>query len=256
MKNFISRRELRQGLTGTAGLLVVLVFWIYLSSQYHPFILPSPSETMQALTDLWESGELWKNTAITMRRTVHGYCLALLTGFFFALALKTTWYWQAFFRPLITVIQIIPPIVWVILAVIWFGIADDLTPIFLIFIVTFPLTFINVFSSLDSIDLRLVEMARIYRCSKIQVITGIYLPALVPHLISAISVGISFAWKSTIFAEFIGSSSGVGFALSMANSNLETDKLFAWTLVLVILMMVCEYGILLPLKRRVVRWSS
>ena len=85
-------------------------------------------------------------------------------------------------------------------------------------------------------------MARVYRCSKAQIVGAVYLPALVPHLISAVSLGLSFAWKSTIFAEFLGSSSGIGFALSMANANLETEKLFAWAVILIAFMFVVEYG--------------
>ncbi len=68
------------------------------------------------------------------------------------------------------------------------------------------------------------------------------------------SVGFSFAWKAAIFAEFMGSTSGVGFLLSTANSNLETEKVFAWVLVLIAVMLVCEYGLLLPLKHRAERW--
>lgn len=62
--------------------------------------------------------------------------------------------------------------------------------------------------------------------------------------------------KSTIFAEFVGSSSGIGFALSMANANLETEKLFAWTIVLILMMLVFEYGFLVPLNKRVTRWKQ
>lgn len=253
-------RQIKPGwkrfMRGATGLLVVLLFWALLSRRHHPLILPSPGETFKAMRGLWQSGSLWVNIIITLSRTLLGYSLALLAGTILALLLKASPFWQDFFRPIITVIQIIPPVVWVVFAVIWFGIAADLTPVFLIFIVTFPIIFINIFSGLDSIDSRLVEMARVYRCSRRKIITGIYFPGLVPHLVSAISVGISFAWKSTIFAEYIGSNSGVGFALSMANSNLETEKLFAWTLILVLFMLVFEYGLLQALERRVTGWST
>jgi NitT/TauT family transport system permease protein len=95
----------------------------------------------------------------------------------------------------------------------------------------------------------------VYRCSRRKIMLDVYLPALVPHVVSAVSLGLSFAWKSTIFAEFIGSSSGIGFVISMANANLETEKLFAWAIVLILLMLVFEYGILTPLNKRVTRWK-
>lgn len=256
MRISISKDNLKQGITGTAGLLAVLVLWALLAQNYHPLILPSPRDTLMALADLHESGSLWLNIGITLKRTLLGYCLALLGGFILALLLRSFTFWQALTRPLITIIQVIPPVIWLLLAVIWFGIADDLTPVFLIFIVTFPMTYVNMAASLDTIDPKLVEMARVYRTPRKKIVTQIYLPSLIPQLVSNISVGISFAWKSTIFAEYMGSTSGVGYALSVANANLETDKLFAWAMVLVCVMLFCEYGILRPMERRVMRWSA
>lgn len=246
----------KKGLISTAGLLAVLILWQILSQNYHTLILPSPKETYEALAELRQSGQLWKNTAITFRRTAAGYAASLILGLAAALLLRVSSFFRDLLRPVITVVQIIPPVIWLVLAVIWFGIADDLTPIFLIFIVTFPVIFINLFSGLQSIDLELVEMAKVYRCSKAQIVGAVYLPALVPHLISAVSLGLSFAWKSTIFAEFLGSSSGIGFALSMANANLETEKLFAWAVILIAFMFVVEYGVLAPLAKRVTRWKQ
>lgn len=247
--------NLRKFLLSAAGILVVLIFWALISLNYNPLILPSPVETLRAVQFLSNSGELWVNIIITLKRTIIGYTLAIVVGFLLALLLKSSDFWQYVFRPLITVVQTTPPVIWLVLAIIWFGIADNLTPVFLIFVVTCPVIFINIFSGLDSINLQLVEMARVYRCPRSKIIKNIYLPSLIPHLISAASIGLSFAWKSSIFAEFIGSSSGIGFALSMANSNLETDKLFAWALILVLLMLIFEYGILQPIRAYVTRWS-
>jgi len=258
MKTFTSNKNdlLRKGLISATGILVVLIFWSALSTKYHSLILPSPQETREALRELWQSGQLWTNTVITLRRTVVGYACALMLGLVTALLLTASPLLRDLLRPVITIIQIIPPVIWIVLAVIWFGIADDLTPIFLIFIVTFPVVFINLFAGLESIDPRLVEMSRVYRSSQSKIVLEVYLPALVPHLVSAVSLGLSFAWKSTIFAEFIGSSSGIGFAVSMANANLQTAKLFAWAIVLILMMLVFEYGVLNPLKRRVTRWKQ
>lgn len=258
MNNFTSKLNhvLKKALISTTGILVVLILWNILAKKYHPLILPSPKETLGALKHLVESGQVWTNTIITFRRTAAGYAAALVFGLLTALLLKASHFLQSLIRPVITVVQIIPPVIWVVLAVLWFGIADDLTPVFLIFIVTFPIVFINIFTGLESIDVNLVEMAVVYRCSKTKIITDIYLPALVPHFVSALSLGLSFAWKSTIFAEFIGSSSGIGFALSMANANLETEKLFAWTIILVLVMLVFEYGLLYPLNKKVTRWKQ
>lgn len=237
-----------------AGILAVLALWQALAAKYPPLILPSPVETLEALVELWQSGRLWANSLITFQRTLAGFGLAFLAGIAVALTLHAFSFCRWMLQPLITIVQIIPPVVWIILAVIWFGVAKDTTVIFLVFVVTFPVVFINVFSGFGGIDAKLVEMAEVYRCSPAQVIIHIYLPSLLPHLVSAASVGLAFAWKSAVFAEFIGSSSGVGFALSMAYSNLETEKVFAWTVILIVVMFAFEYGVLGAAKRRATRW--
>ncbi|MFP4017252.1 MAG: ABC transporter permease [Halanaerobiales bacterium] len=251
-----STSKIKKIIIGAAGTLAVLIFWGFLSRNYHPLILPSPVETLKAIVSLWNTGDLVENILVTLKRTIIGYSMAVILGTVLALFLKANEFWQHLLRPLITIIQTTPPVIWLVLAVVWFGIADNLTPIFLIFIVTFPVIFVNIFSGLDNINLKLVEMARFYRCSRKKILLNIYLPGLVPHIVSAMSIGLAFAWKSSIFAEFIGSSSGIGFELSMANSNLQTDILFAWAIILIILMLIFEYGILQPVKTYVTRWDS
>lgn len=241
---------------GAAGILVVLVVWHIMADRYPALILPSPIETLAALRGLWQAGLLWPNCLITLQRSLAGFGLAFAAGFVLALAAKANGFCRNLLRPLCTTAQIIPPVVWIILAMIWFGVARNATVVFLIFIVTFPVVFINLFSGLSSIDTRLVEMARVYRFPPAQRIIHVYLQAILPYLLSAASIGIAFAWKSAVFAEFIGSSSGVGFALSMAYSNLETEKVFAWTLVLIAVMLIFEYGILGTARKRAVRWMQ
>jgi len=242
--------------SGAAAVLILFLIWNMMARRLPAIVLPSPLETFQALYSLFLSGELIAEILITLRRTFIGFGLAILMGLILAVMLKSGKRWRFFFRPLITIVQVTPPVVWLIMAVIWFGIADDLTPIFLIFIVTFPLVFLNIFSGLEDIKEELLEMARVYRFNKKQILFSIYLPSLIPHLVSAISIGLSFAWKSSVFAEFIGSNSGIGFALSMAHSNLNTEVFFAWAMVLIILMLVFEYLILQPLYSSVTVWRK
>jgi NitT/TauT family transport system permease protein len=243
-------------LMSTIGFWVVLLIWILVVDNYNPLILPSPEQVLNAIKELLLSGELYTNLLITLRRTIIGYSSAVLSGLVLALLLSQSMILNKILRPIITVIQATPPIIWLSMAIIWFGIAEDLTPIFLIFVVTLPVIFINFLEGIKDIDQDLIEMARVYSCKRKKILLHIYLPALVPHMVSALSIGFAFAWKSTVFAEYLGSSSGIGFALSMANANLETDKLFAWAIILILLMLIVEYFFLRPFQNKVTRWKN
>jgi len=254
MKRFIINK-FKKILLSTTGFLVVLLIWIYYSRQMNPLILPSPLQTFNAFIDIYQSGNLFNNLFITIRRTIIGYGAALIIGFMIALILNKSNTLYTITRPIITVIQTTPPVIWLALAVIWFGIADNLTPVFLIFIVTLPIIFVNIFEGLQDIDQNLIEMAEVYKADRQEIFFDIYVPSLIPYIFSALSIGMAFAWKSTIFAEFLGSNSGVGFALSMANSNLNTDKLFAWGIILILLMLAVEYLIIKPVQKKATRWK-
>lgn len=255
MKSFIINK-FKEILLSTTGFIVVLLIWIYYSKQMNPLILPSPIETFWAFIDIYKSGTLFTNLAITIRRTFIGYGSSLIIGFVLAIILNRFKILHIISRPIITVIQTTPPVIWLALAVIWFGMADNLTPIFLIFIVTLPIIFVNIFEGLQDVDINLIEMAKVYNADRKDIFFDIYVPSLVPYIFSALSIGLAFAWKSTIFAEFLGSNSGVGFALSMANSNLNTDRLFAWSIVLIAFVLVLEYLIIKPIQKKVTGWKQ
>ncbi|PUU87583.1 ABC transporter permease, partial [Halanaerobium sp.] len=224
----------------------ILLFFIFLiwersAAGLNSLILPSIGESYQALKEIALSGILLESFIITLRRTLIAYGLAVILGIITALLLYRFKILQRTFRPLITVIQATPPVVWVSLAVVWFGVADDLTPIFLIFIVSLPVIFVNIFQGLEDMNVELVEMARAYSTPRYRILKEIYLPSLLPALVSALSIAFAFAWKSSVFAEFIASSSGIGYQLSRANSMMATDRLFAWTIVLILFMLFVEY---------------
>ncbi|PTX16664.1 NitT/TauT family transport system permease protein [Halanaerobium congolense] len=239
----------------------ILLFFIFLiwersAAGLNSLILPSIGESYQALKEIALSGILLESFIITLRRTLIAYGLAVILGIITALLLYRFKILQRTFRPLITVIQATPPVVWVSLAVVWFGVADDLTPIFLIFIVSLPVIFVNIFQGLEDMNVELVEMARAYSTPKYRILKEIYLPSLLPALVSALSIAFAFAWKSSVFAEFIASSSGIGYQLSRANSMMATDRLFAWTIVLILFMLFVEYYLLEKLKKHVSRWKN
>lgn len=247
MKNFITKPF-------WIFLLLFLLFWNQLAAHFNTLILPSPAETLVELNSIIKNGVLIKSLFITLKRTFIGYLAAVIIGFVLAVVLKKYNFLSRALRPFITIIQAAPPVVWIALAVVWFGVAEDLTPIFLIFIVSMPVIFVNIFQGIDSIDYGLIEMAEAYSTPKYKIFREIYIPGILPSTVSALSIAFSFAWKSSVFAEFIGSSSGIGYQISMANSNLKTAELFAWTVVLVVFMLFVEYYLLEKLKRKVSRW--
>ena len=237
-------------------LILIFIFWEQGAAGLNSLVLPSLGESFAALKEITFSGLLIESFLVTLKRTVVAYGLAVFAGIILAFLLHRFKLLEQTFRPLITIIQATPPVVWVSFAIVWFGVADDLTPIFLIFIVSTPVIFVNIFQGLEEMDASLVEMAKAYSTPKIRILREIYLPSLLPSLVSALSIAFAFAWKSSVFAEFIASSSGIGYQLSRANSMMATDRLFAWTIILILFMLFVEYYLLAKLQNHVSRWKN
>ena len=104
-----------------------------------------------------------------------------------------------------------------------------------------PPIYTNMLKGMDNTDIKMLEMATVFKVSMYKKIRYIYIPSIKPYLIAAISVALGFCWKAGVAAEIIGlPSNTVGEALYKSKIYLDTPELFAWTLFIVIISMVFE----------------
>ena len=121
---------------------------------------------------------------------------------------------------------------------------------FISFLMVLPLVWQNVGQGIGAADPSLLEMAAVYRLSRRAVVRAVYLPAVLPHLLPALRVGLGFAWKAGIAGEVIAITSGsMGYALYTAKTQLEMPDLFAWTGYIILLSIALERGLLALLRR-------
>ncbi|MBQ8031686.1 MAG: ABC transporter permease subunit [Butyrivibrio sp.] len=106
---------------------------------------------------------------------------------------------------------------------------------------SFPILYLNTLEGLKSTDVKLLEMAKVYRMPGTRLLRYIYLPQLKPFFKSAFKLAIGMSFKSGIAAEVIGQPLGtIGNGLYLSKIYLETADLFAWTIVVVLISFICE----------------
>jgi len=131
-------------------------------------------------------------------------------------------------------IRSVPVLSLILLAIIWFR--TELVPVFICFLVVFPIISGSVTAGVRQVDPELLEMARIYRKSRTEVLRHIYLPSILPFLSSGISTGLGLTWKSVVAAEVLSMPlRGMGTAMQTAQLQLDTAVLFGWTVLVVFL---------------------
>ncbi|MFH0298971.1 ABC transporter permease [Bradyrhizobium sp. 31Argb] len=235
------------------GALALL--WWYAASKVPSFVLPGPAKVLAAIGDLLQSTTFRHDVGATMSRVFGGFAIAAVTGTLAGLILGSNRTLATFFEPILAILNTVSSAIWAIFAIIWFGISDA-TTVFVVFMTAFPLILTNVWQGTLAVDRQYVDLARSFRMSQSQILFKVYLPSILPHFFSGARLAFGFGWRVSLVAETLGSSDGIGYRLRQAADLVQSDKVFAWTLLLVALMLALEAGLLKPLERTLFRWKS
>ncbi len=233
--------------------LIVLLWW-YAASKVPSFVLPGPAKVLDAITALINSATFSRDVGATLNRVLSGFAIAAVTGTLAGLVLGSNRTLATFFEPILAILNTVSSAIWAIFAIIWFGISDA-TTIFVVFMTAFPLILTNVWQGTLAVDRQYVDLARSFRMSQLQILFKIYLPSILPYFFSGARLAFGFGWRVSLVAETLGSSNGIGYRLRQAADLVQSDKVFAWTVMLVTMMLVLEAGLLKPLERTLFRWK-
>lgn len=233
--------------------LLLLAAW-WLGSLATPvYVLPSPQRVFDRIVQLTQTGDLPVNLVTTFLRVLAGFALAVLIGVPGGLMLGSNRTLGNFFEPILPVMNTVSSAIWAIFAVIWFGLSPA-TPIFVVLMTAFPLIVTNVWQGTQAVNADFVDLAHVLRFSRAKTLVKIYLPSILPYFFSGARLAFGFGWRVSLVAETLGASSGVGYRLRQASDLIQTDQVFAWTIVQIAMMLVIEIGMLQPLERRLFRW--
>lgn len=225
-------------------LFIIIAFWIavwQITSLIidNSIIFVGPAEVMHSFSVLLTRPDFFRSIGQTFGKICLGFLLAFFTGIMIGSLSCRFRFLNELLKPLVLLMKSVPVASFVILALIWIG-SKNLS-VFISFIVVFPVIYINTHSGLAAADIRLLEMARVFRIPLLKKIRYIYVPALMPHLISGCNVALGMSWKSGIAAEVIGvPSNTIGEHLYLSKIYLSTAELFAWTMVIILISALFE----------------
>lgn len=217
-----------------------LLIWQLVTMAVHNHVLlAGPIDTIKTLIRLCGEGEFWSSVGSTTLNILLGFFIGTLLGMGLAMLAYFKEPVGDFLRPLVLALKSIPVASFVILLLIWFGSRN--IAIVICALVVFPILYLNTLEGLKGTDVKMLEMAKIYRIPAMSGIRYIFLPQLLPFLRGALKLAIGMSFKSGIAAEVIGQPlHTIGNGLYQAKIFLETGELFAWTIVVVVISFICE----------------
>ena len=238
-----------------ASIFLFIAFWDVGNQLYGDLVLPSPLETFKTLVLMLQDPSVITEIKTTLYRASVGFgisllfgsVLGLLAGFFATASMMS--------RPIVTILVGMPPIAWIVLAMIWFGMGDE-TVIFTVVVASFPIVFVGALQGARTLDDDLKEMAESFQLPWHMKFFDVYFPHLFSYLFPAWVSGLGMAWKIVVMAELLATSDGIGASLAVARSQLDTPTALALVVIMIASLMFIEYIVLEPLKREVELWRD
>lgn len=267
----LSAEELpREGLgrrvaLGLAPVALVWVVWEVIARgvlHFKGVPFPTPGETLVQLGRLLAGKQLLDHGLYThlghsLLRWGIGFGLAAIVGL--ALGLLLGW-WRGLdraVRPVIYVLQLIPGLAWIPIALLLFGVGEQAT-LFMIFVTALAPVVINTVAGVRGIDAGYLRAAQMMGATPRSLFFRVLLPGAVPHILSGLRVGLANGWRVLVAAEMIvGTGTGLGYSILQARWTLDYVSSFSCILVIVGLGLAVEKLGLARLERHTVeRWGG
>ena len=240
-----------------AGL--IFVWWLVTQiGLIKPLFLPSPMAVIGAFVDVLRDGftgaSFWEHTWISTVRVFGAFVLACIVGIPLGIAMGMSPVARGIFDPPIEFYRPIPPLAYLPLMIIWFGI-DELSKILLIFLSVLAPMALGARAGVKSAAIEQIHAAYSFGATRWQVIRMVILPSAMPEIFTAMRIGIGFGWTTLVAAEMVASTAGLGYMVLSASKFLQTPIVIMGIVVIAAIAYAFDHLIRF-VERRVVPWKG
>jgi NitT/TauT family transport system permease protein len=236
------------------SLALALTLWEVAGANIDPVLFTTPSKVAVAAVEMVFSGELWSYLAPSLIVLMIGLCLAILFGIAIGLLLARFRILDIGLTVYITFLYSIPSVALVPLIVLWAGYETTAKVIILFMFAFFPMV-INTYQGVKSVDPKLLEVGRAFRCSERQLWGNIVLPASLPFIVTGIRLALGRGMIGMVLADLYTAISGIGYLIVRTASTFQIDKMFV-PIVTLGLLGVTLTALLRVAEKRVAPWTA
>lgn len=244
----------------TVSALLLLGVWSLVTGMgwVKPLFLPSPLAVLRTFvsvaTDGFAGATLWLHTWISFLRVFGAFALACLIGIPMGLAMGMNRVARGIFDPPIEFYRPIPPLAYLPLMIIWFGIGD-LSKVLLIFLSILAPLALGTRAGVRSAAIEQIHAAYSLGATRWQVLLQVILPAAMPEILTSMRIGIGFGWTTLVAAEMVAATHGLGYMVLTASQFLQTATVIMGIVIIAIIAYAFDM-LMRWFERRLVPWKG
>ena len=254
------RRAVSSRVISAATILVVLAAWA-LSARLQlvsPVFLPSPAAVwtkfIVVINDGFVDATLLQHITASLGRVFAALLAAIVVGVPVGLAIGISTVGRGIFDPLLEFLRPIPPLAYLPLVIIWFGIGEP-SKILVIAIAMLAPVALSTASGVRGVSKERINAARSLGATRAQVVRHVILPSALPSILTGLRIALGAGWSTLVAAELVAATRGLGFMIQSAAQFLVTDVVVMGILVIATIAFVLEF-IIRRIERQLVPWAG
>lgn len=253
--------SLKSILTGRlilGALSVAIVFsayiWVTNLPGNNPALLPPISHIVQSFITNIESGSLFTALGASLFRIVMGFAIG--TSLALVLGCLIGWYkvMEYLFDPLIEAVRPIPPLAYIPIIIIWFGI-EEFSRVLIITIACFLVCIVNVIAGMKNVPQVYVDAAATMGATRFQVFRTVAIPAATPFIFTGLRIALAAAWTTLVASELIAAQNGLGFLLQEGRRYFLTDQVMMIIVIIGFCAFIMDRAFRM-IQARLMQWSE
>jgi ABC-type nitrate/sulfonate/bicarbonate transport system permease component len=235
---------------------LVIVVWelVVRAGMVNPALFPPPTDVAVSMYDYATSGGLLTDLGWSVSRVVVGYLAGAVAAILVGILTGGNRVAAAFFTPIFQILRPIPPMAFVPIVIIWFGLTE-LGKWFLVFWGVFFTVWLSVHLGVQRVNETLIRAARCLGATRKMMLFEVMLPGALPYIFMGLRTAISVSFYTLVAAELAGAFAGVAYRLEVTQQNMQIGQMVAGLIILGLISTVADklFGLF---STKVVHWNT
>ena len=222
------------------GILFILLVWFFASRIVdNSIVIPKISEVLQALGSLLQTKQTYVIIFNTISRLILTVSISFVLALFCSILAGSITRVKDFLKPIMTLMRTTPVAAVIIILLMIFG--NIKSPYIITSLVILPIMYEGILVSFENIDQGIIDEVKMLSNLNFRVAKEVYLPIVTPQILSTLVATIGLGLKVMVMSEFIAQPNNtIGYVMLQEKNFLEMDYVFAWTIVLVVFVLLVE----------------